>query len=181
MRYVSKYQNLVLPYNTSNVVPPVDDPQPKAKYNFYFGTLIVGDPALSSAGNVIVTTDLMVLFPALSGASQYGKDVIWFEAPEIVYTTAITAGKVYKVLRGSVVNNSITYTEGQTFTAVGTAFTGTGVIALDNSNFFTDEVELDLRTPWYKIINLSSAQDEATWNNTKWTSENHTNPWTWIR
>jgi len=183
MRYVSKYLNFVLLYKTSNVVPPVTDPQPKVKYRFSNGVLVIGDPASGTgSGNAIDTSDLMVLYPAETGDKQYGKDILWFEAPELDSTKQLTNGKKYKVLRGSVTHKNVPYTENQVFTAQDTSFTGNGVVALDISNFVDGtETELDLRGSWYKALNLSSAQDEASWNDGTWSTTPHPDPWTWVR
>jgi hypothetical protein len=196
MRYISHIHELALITKPANVTPALDDPNPVAKYRFYAGELIVGDPTTNSgAGNAIDATDLYVLYPSGSNdLEKAGLGKIFFEAPYIAASSAtLTAGKAYIVLKGQVTWNGGTYGEGEFFrvntgdpTSVTEDVPGS-IIALDISNFDIGTephryFEHKIIQAWYKVNNLVHG-DEAEWDASRWATRQpgNRNPWTWTR
>lgn len=205
MRYISPFKELVLLKKERNVVPPVNDPEPKAAWRFYAGELIVGDPASGTgAANTIDWTvdtskpELAILYPsAATPLEKAGLGKIFFESPYIDASsgsTSLTAGKSYLVIRGNVTYASKKYYEGSVFSvpsnASRPALTGASsdaIIALDISSFPVSAepyryFEGDIIASWYKVMNLVHG-DEAEWRSDTWSTgqPEGRNPWTWTR
>jgi len=162
MRYVSAAKGLVLITKDGT-----------HKYTFKNGVLDLGSgvaivPDLAGAD----TSALQNPYPtAGSDLGKVGKDVLFWESPELLAATAIVVGNYYRVIRGTIVHSGVTYKAGgpgARFKATATAFTGTGVIGLDVPAIFYKEEDDNDRKEHFKINNLVHG-DESTWDDSTFT------------
>lgn len=161
MRYVSAAKGLVLITKDGT-----------HKYTFKKGVLDLGSvaivPDLAGADN----SALQNPYPAAgSDLGKVGKDVLFWESPELLAATAIVVGNYYRVIRGSIVHDGVTYKAGgpgARFKATTTSFTGTGVIGLDVPAIFYYEEDVNYRKENFKINNLAYG-DESAWDDSVFT------------
>lgn len=105
-------------------------------YQFERGELVVGDPTLGTAGNVIVAAPIVnnyegsVQILVATGANDLekaGLNRFFWEAPPLATGAGtVTVGERYEVVTGTVTHNSITYKQRDIFVATVTATSGTG-------------------------------------------------------
>lgn len=183
MRYISKNQDFPLLFDTGNVTPPVNDPQPKAAYKFFRGELIVGDPTTDGTNNEIDFDALMDIIPTASGNDAKGLNSYFWEAPYLDENATLEVGKYYKVILAPVTYDSVELEEHDVFLCVSgtTSFTGSGTVALELDPVYWTTTELNQRANAYKLANLSSAQDEASWNDKTWQQDLPSDPYSWTR
>lgn len=142
-------------------------------YEFERGELIVGDPTLNTAGNVIVATPIVgnnegsvqVLYPA--GSTDLGKaglGVTFFAAPPLATGAATaTVGVRYEVVTGSVTNGGVTYKQRDIFVATSTTTGGTGTFSVSIPAAFAEINPEQFRNEHFKINHLLRG-DEASFS-----------------
>lgn len=164
MRYKSKYARLALRNDVGTAV-----------YQFENGVLIVGNPALNTAGNVIDETLVQELYPSGTGVQKAGLDKLFWEAPPIAVgaATVPAAGVWYEVISGAVEYDGQTYYKGHRFlstattlTADHTGYTGSQFAIAEPLPYYVSD-RLDEQDESFVKNNLSSYKDEATWEHNK--------------
>lgn len=170
------------------------------KLRFSAGELIIGDPSLTTTGNVIdpnlTATDGTALQITRSGGAtdlaKIGQGTLttavdvgqvlgeFYLAPHLLVgaSPTLTTGLWYKVIVGPITHNSIVYQTGQRFKATATAtFTGTStIVARDLDANLWEMDELNQRAENYRIQSLENG-DEATWNDTTYSVTSQAPGW----
>lgn len=183
MRYITPFHGLCLRQKNGETGKYGSTP-----YQFENGELVVGSTSAGGSGNVIVPnlsatdgTALQQVYPngatdlakvgqgTLGTNAAYASQVqgLFYEAPDLTVagsTAGLTTGLWYKVISGTVVHNSTTYTAPTRFKAGATAdFTGTGTARRDLDSNLWSQDELNERSEAYKLANTLNG-DEAVWN-----------------
>lgn len=182
MRYITPYHGLRLLQKNGEVGKYGTVP-----YEFDNGELIIGDPKVNTAGNVIVPnlsatdgtalqqvyttgTDLAKVGQGTLGTdAAYASQVqgLFYEAPSLTVadsTQALVIGLWYKVISGSITHNSVVYTAPQRFKATASSnFTGTGTARRDLDSNLWSQDELNERAEAHKLA-FTLNGDEMVWN-----------------
>lgn len=168
MRYVSAAKGLALITKDGTV-----------KYTFHNGVLIMGgDPVGEGTGEVILpdlsgseSSALQKIFPdASTDLEKVGLGVLFWKSPELTEADAIVVGNYYRVIRGEIVHDGVTYKAGgpsARFKATATSFTGDGVIGFDVPAIYYKEEDLNNRKENYKIHHTLYG-DESSWDDSVW-------------
>lgn len=151
------------------------------KYKFKNGVLVIGDPTLNSdaadkidenQSSPVKSTELMILYPELSGLARFGLGQLFFEAPPLESGDDLTPGDYYEVIAGRVTYNGATYKLHEKFYAV------TGVVEFNDANGEGEGALLALaippeyaakcnchqnRTEWFKIRHLEHGKEPKTY------------------
>lgn len=154
MRYVSNYQRTALYSNEG-----------KLKYQWENGVLVVGDPALDTAGNQIDTTQSVPVLPTelqvinaggVDDFEKVGGNTVFWKAPPINPGTALSlsADTAYEVIGGTIAYKGQGYIQGERFLVDGT------VTAFTSSD--GGQVALAVPSP-YNEIEHDQFRDEAFW------------------
>ena len=149
------------------------------KYKFKNGVLVVGDPTLESNAadkidetqtSPVKSTELMILYPALSNLARFGLGKLFFKAPPMVAGDTLTVGSYYEVVTGRVTYNGAAYKQGEKFYAVTgvtdftDANTSGSVLALAVPPAYDPACSCDQnRDEWFKIRHLEHGHEAKTY------------------
>lgn len=142
-------------------------------HRFYNNVLVIGDPTLGTAGNVIPANtgltdpnlDYMIVVPGgATDLDKIGRNVTFWETPVLTNAATLVAGSWYQVLSATITYMTVVYYPGQFFQCVtgNLSFTGSGTICLDIPHEYKKEKEHNQRSQSFAIDHLAVG-DESSW------------------